>query len=140
MILYKSNKNNILITSSNLFLFLSGFTPEFNCKNLTKPLNEYDFDLPESFYNGTDYEVEYGKCEITISRKTVENITWSRDIPCPDGYEYEIDRATTFVAEVFFRVMKNIFNYCYQVGRWHLRYFTTLILSKYNVLISVLIP
>ncbi|XP_060068880.1 uncharacterized protein LOC132548993 isoform X2 [Ylistrum balloti] len=72
-----------------------GYTPDFQCRNLSKPLTEYGIDLSN---NQSSHIIEYSQCHITIKEDgTTENQT---EMSCPNGYQFSTQQSrSTIVTE-----------------------------------------
>ncbi|OWF38693.1 Solute carrier family 22 member 6-A [Mizuhopecten yessoensis] len=77
--------------------FKGCYTPPHKCAALSKPLHEYGLGIPEG--NASDYNIEYGECELTISSNRT-NSTWTPvTSSCLQGYSYETTKEYSFASE-----------------------------------------
>ncbi|XP_060076165.1 solute carrier family 22 member 16-like [Ylistrum balloti] len=74
-----------------------GYTPPHKCAELSKPLQEYRLGIPGG--NDSDYVINYGQCELTISSNQ-SNSSWTPvTTSCLQGYSYETTKEYSFVSE-----------------------------------------
>ncbi|XP_069137754.1 organic anion transporter 3-like isoform X2 [Argopecten irradians] len=70
-----------------------GYTPEFHCRNVSRPLTEYGIKLPNS-----SYSVKYGQCHIEIRGNDTHG--QKTEYSCPDGYHYSTEQSrSTIITE-----------------------------------------
>ncbi|XP_033749279.1 solute carrier family 22 member 8-like [Pecten maximus] len=58
-----------------------GYTPDFQCRNASKPWTEYGINLPNN-----SYSVEYGQCHVTIKENNTDG--HQTELACPNGYHF----------------------------------------------------
>ncbi|XP_021355215.1 organic cation transporter-like protein [Mizuhopecten yessoensis] len=72
-----------------------GYTPDFQCRNLSKPLTEYGINLSS---NESTYNIMYGQCQITIQENGT--IGQQTELPCPNGHHFSTQQTqSTIVTE-----------------------------------------
>ncbi|XP_033726118.1 solute carrier family 22 member 6-A-like [Pecten maximus] len=81
-----------------------GYIPPHKCAELSKPLHEYGLGIPAG--NDSDYVIDYGQCELTISSNH-SNSSWTPiTSSCLQGYSYETTKEYSFASEYIVFVLR----------------------------------
>lgn len=94
---------NVNVTCTNVCIFktftsLLGYRPAFKCSASGAFENE-------TFTRNNSYYVTYDKCHMKVfyNDSSQNEIKLVKDSTCTEGYQYSLDKYSTYVTEVFYQ-------------------------------------